>query len=72
MYLGYSWHEHEMRFTAPIPGLISVDQVKNAARAVVERRQLGRAEARRLDRLTGEMWASLPPEYEWLRNWEWV
>ena len=58
--------------TAPIPGLISVEQVKNAALAVTERRQLDLADARRLERLTTEMWANLPPEYQWLKEWEWV
>ena len=59
--------------TAPIPGLITVDQVKNAAKAVTERRQLDLAEARRLERAVEDMWANLPPGYRWLkREWEWV
>jgi len=58
--------------TAPIPGLITVEQVKNAALAVTERRQLDQADVRRLERAVGEMWANLPPDYEWLRQWEWV
>jgi aryl-alcohol dehydrogenase-like predicted oxidoreductase len=68
---------------AAIPGLITVDQVKNAAAAVKERRQLdlahdgtppftGPAEAARYEEITKEMWANLPPSYAWLRRWEWV
>jgi aryl-alcohol dehydrogenase-like predicted oxidoreductase len=59
--------------TAPIPGMITVDQVENAARAVRERRELDLAEARDLDRAVGEMWANLPRGYGWLRReWEYV
>jgi aryl-alcohol dehydrogenase-like predicted oxidoreductase len=55
-----------------IPGLITIDQVKNAAAAVKERRQLDLAEVERFDALVQDMWANLPPNYHWLRNWEWV
>lgn len=58
--------------TAPIPGLINTHQVENAVRAVRERRELDLAEQARLARAAAEMQASLPPEYAWLRNWEWV
>ena len=58
--------------TAPIPGLITVDQVKNAARAVAERRKFDLAEARRYNQAVSEMWASLPESYQWLKEWEWV
>ncbi|MGA2657496.1 MAG: aldo/keto reductase [Verrucomicrobiota bacterium] len=55
-----------------IPGLITVDQVKNAAAAVKERRQFDVAETERFDALVAEMWAKLPENYQWLRHWEWV
>jgi aryl-alcohol dehydrogenase-like predicted oxidoreductase len=55
-----------------IPGLITVDQVKNAAAAVKERRQFDVAEVERFDALVAEMWANLPENYQWLRHWEWV
>jgi len=55
-----------------IPGLITVDQVKNAAAAVKERRQFDVAETERFDVLVAEMWANLPENYQWLRHWEWV
>jgi len=57
---------------ASIPGLITVDQVKNAAAAVRERRRLDVAEAARHAELTAAMWRQLPAQYQWLRNWEWV
>ena len=49
--------------TAPIPGLISVEQVKNAAQAVRERRQFDHAETLRFERAVEEMWANLPEDY---------
>ncbi len=58
--------------TASIPGLITVDQVANAARSVQERREFDLAEAQRFQRMTDEMWANLPGHYQWLKEWEWV
>jgi aryl-alcohol dehydrogenase-like predicted oxidoreductase len=58
--------------TAAIPGLITIDQVKNAAAAVKERRQFDLAEAREYEKITKEMWTNLPQDYQWLRDWEWV
>lgn len=59
--------------TAPIPGLMSVEEVKNAARAVRERRELNAAERGRLETAARRAWAGLPPSYGWLRKeWEWV
>jgi aryl-alcohol dehydrogenase-like predicted oxidoreductase len=58
--------------TCAIPGLMSVDQVKNAAAAVHERRQFDLAETRRYEEMTRQMWANLPRDYQWLRNWAWV
>ncbi len=59
--------------TAPIPGLISVQQVENVAQAVLERRREGRLSSRQraeLERATRGMWARLRPGYEWLRDWQ--
>jgi hypothetical protein len=53
---------------ASIPGLVTVDQVKNAAAAVKERRRLDLADARRHAELTAEMWDNLPADYHWLRD----
>lgn len=58
--------------TAAIPGLITIDQVKNAAQAVTERREFDAAESRRYQEMVEEMWANLPHHYKWLRDWEWV
>jgi len=58
--------------TAAIPGLVTIDQVRNAAQAVLERREFDLVEQREYDGLTREMWANLSPNYKWLRDWEWV
>ena len=58
--------------TAPIPGLACVEEVDNMADAIKERRKLDLAEARELDRFTENMWANLPRDYQWLRDWEYV
>ncbi len=59
--------------TAAIPGLISPDQVHNAARAVRERRQLDLEETAELDRAVEQMWANLPRNYQWLKTeWQYV
>ena len=58
--------------TAPIPGMISVHQVDNAVLAVKERRKLDMTETAHLDAAAKDMLAELPPDYHWLREWEWV
>ena len=58
--------------TAAIPGLITIDQVKNACKAVTERRQFDVAEQREFDQIAKEMHENLPSNYQWLRDWEWV
>ncbi len=58
--------------TAPIPGMISMQQVDNIARAVKERRVLDLTEKAQLGEAMDRAWASLPPNYQWLRNWEYV
>jgi hypothetical protein len=59
--------------TSVIPGLSTVYEVDNAARASYTR-PLGQTAADRewFSRMTGEQWARLPPEYQWLRDWECV
>ena len=56
----------------PIPGLVSLHQVDNVARAVTERRDLDAAESRELKQLMDESWANLPSRYQFLKNWEYV
>lgn len=59
--------------TCAIPGLITTDQVRNAAKAVGERRRLDLAESQRLRQAVDEMWAKLPANYRWLKHeWKWV
>jgi len=58
--------------TAPIPGMINTHQVDNVAKAVQERRKLDRAEAEELEKAMEEAWAKLGPDYEWLKDWEYV
>ena len=58
--------------TAAIPGMISVLQVHNAAKAVQERRQFDLAESRKFEETVKEMWAKLPEDYQWLKEWEYV
>jgi predicted aldo/keto reductase-like oxidoreductase len=57
--------------TASVPGLSTVYEVENAARASYTR-SLGMAVADKewLMDITEQKWASLPSEYEWLRDWE--
>ena len=57
--------------TAVIPGLSTIYEVENAARASYER-PLAMAPVDKdwLARKTNERWVLLPQEYTWLRNWE--
>jgi aryl-alcohol dehydrogenase-like predicted oxidoreductase len=58
--------------TAPIPGLASVEEVDNMAEAIKQRRRLSQVELRELDRISQQMWAQLPDQYQWLKDWEYV
>lgn len=58
--------------TAPMPGMISVQQVDNIALSVKERRQLDVEEKAQLDQAMDHAWASLPANYQWLKDWEYV
>jgi len=60
------------KVAAPIPGLISVHQVNNVVQAVKERRELRSDEKAELREATDEMWAKLPADCQWLKNWEYV
>jgi predicted aldo/keto reductase-like oxidoreductase len=57
--------------SASVPGLSTVYEVENAARASYTR-PLGMAAADKqwLMEITERQWANLPQEYEWLRDWE--
>ncbi len=57
--------------TATVPGLSSMYEVENAARASYTRQfGLSPADRRWLEGVTEERWAALPEEYAWLRDWE--
>lgn len=58
--------------TAPIPGIITQEQVDNAAIAVLQRRALDAKEQAMLDAATERAFAQLPPCYEWLNEWNYV
>jgi len=64
--------------TAPIPGLIFPHHVDNCLKAIAERRKEDIAarpailDDPHLARVADEMWHRLPPNYQWLKNWEWV
>ena len=58
--------------TAPMPGMISTQQVDNIALAVAERRALDVAEQAELRRAMDRAWDTLPPAYQWLKRWEYV
>ena len=47
-------------------------QVDNVALAVKERRELDKEEKAELDRAMDRAWANLPPQYQFLKNWEYV
>ncbi len=58
--------------TAPIPGLATVGEVDNMALAIKESRQLDPKELGELDHMNEQMWAGLPGDYQWLKDWEYV
>jgi len=58
--------------TAPIPGLISTHQVDNAVQALKERRDLDVKEKAELRKAADEMWANLPDDYQWLKDWKYA
>jgi aryl-alcohol dehydrogenase-like predicted oxidoreductase len=60
--------------TAPIPGLISIPQIDNMAKAIQERKQhdLAQTEKEELHLAMDEAWTKLPAHYQWLKDWEYV
>jgi predicted aldo/keto reductase-like oxidoreductase len=57
--------------TASVPGLSSVYEVENAARASYDRTfAMTEADKQWLEEITDRQWANLPAEYTWLRDWE--
>ena len=58
--------------TAPIPGLISPEQVDNISIAVLQRQELDAQEQAELDAATDRAFANLPHQYQWLKDWDYV
>ena len=56
----------------PIPGLNSIEMVDNAVKAVQERREFDIKEQAHLDEVNRHALASLPSNYQWLKNWQYV
>jgi aryl-alcohol dehydrogenase-like predicted oxidoreductase len=56
----------------PIPGMNSVEEVDNVVKAVKERRQLDLKEQATLETVSVQAWASLPQNYQWLKDWQYV
>ncbi|MBA7683986.1 hypothetical protein ES703_92374 [subsurface metagenome] len=56
----------------PIPGMNRVSEVDNAVEAVKERRELDLQEKAQLEKANKQAWASLPANYQWLKNWQYV
>lgn len=59
--------------TASVPGLSTVYEVENAARASYTRPLgISKADKQWLEEITDHQWANLPEDYAWLRDWEYV
>ena len=58
--------------TAPIPGLMSIEQVDNACLAVKERRTLDMKDRAALEEVNKYALANLPADYQWLNDWNYV
>jgi predicted aldo/keto reductase-like oxidoreductase len=59
--------------TATIPGMSSIEEVDNNTRATAERLALlNRGGWEKLQAAATQMWADLPDEYRWLRQWKLV
>jgi len=58
--------------TAPIPGLITTEQVDNIAVAVKLRRELDTAERAELEKAVERAYVNLPGNYQWLKDWRYL
>jgi aryl-alcohol dehydrogenase-like predicted oxidoreductase len=56
----------------PIPGLQSMAEVDNVAKAVLERRELDVKETAEIQAVNEQVAANLPAGYQWLKNWEYI
>lgn len=53
----------------PIPGMHSIAEVDNVAKAVMERRTLDQKEKAELESINRGVYAQLPAHYQWLHEW---
>jgi predicted aldo/keto reductase-like oxidoreductase len=59
--------------SATVPGMSSVYEVENNAHASYTRMaSLDWKDMKKFTEATDRMWASLPEDYKWLQDWEWV
>ncbi len=58
--------------TAPIPGMITPEQVDNVALSVLQRRALDVQERADLEAATDRAFANLPARYQWLKDWDYI
>ncbi|MHC4529513.1 MAG: aldo/keto reductase [Planctomycetota bacterium] len=56
----------------PIPGISRVHEAENLAVAVKERRELDLQERAELENAARQTLASLPVQYQWLKDWQYV
>lgn len=54
----------------PIPGLNSIEELDNAVSAVIERRNFDLKEQACLNEVNHHVLASLPTNYQWLKQWQ--
>jgi hypothetical protein len=55
-----------------VPGMTTTEEIDNNFRATREPRRLSKEEADVLDNAALDNWSSLPANYQWLRQWEYV
>jgi len=58
--------------TASVPGMTTIDELENNVSIWKQPKQLTEAEDRLLKREFRHAMANLPPDYRWLRDWEYV
>jgi len=58
--------------TCALPGMTTIEEVENNVRASWDKTPLTEQELAKLDALGDFMYANLPSDYQWLKNFEWV
>jgi len=60
------------KLTAALPGMTTISELENNVRVAMKPIELTKAELDEIERIGKRMLADLPPEYRWLRDWEYV